>query len=237
MTRSILAWLVLLAAAAVPAAAQSPGPAACTQATPLHATCTCDIRTLHPLQGALGADQVQGDVERIRANPDRAWRKLNEDPIAVVQGPEGLYITDHHHTAAAWLRYGRPLAPCTVAHTLPTDPAAFWPAARAQSLDHLEDKDGNPITPAQLPKTLAAMPDDPYRSLAGQIRYEGAFCRSRMQQPEFAEFTWADWLRHQPLPKDLTTRPAIDQATALARSPAAAAIPGYLGQAKCPDKN
>ena len=64
-----------------------------------------------------------------------------------------------------------------------------------------------------------------------------------MPQKEFAEFIWADWLRMQPkLPVDAVRASAkkmLPTALALARSPAAKDMPGYVGDQpsdfKCSD--
>jgi hypothetical protein len=87
------------------------------------------------------------------------------------------------------------------------------------------------------------LPDDPYRSLAWRLRKNDGFCRSIMPQKEFAEFVWADWLRMRPeLPVDAVRASAekmLPTALALARSPAAKDVPGYVGDKpsgfKCPD--
>jgi hypothetical protein len=75
------------------------------------------------------------------------------------------------------------------------------------------------------------------------VRKKDGFCRARMQgQTEFAEFRWADWLRSRTeLPYTRVKAPPKDmRATAvrLAKTPAAAGLPGYRGdkpsQYKCP---
>lgn len=54
-----------------------------------------------------------------------------------------------------------------------------------------------------------------------------------MDQKEFAEFIWADWMRGQPtLPAAQVSASGatmVDAALMLARSPAAKALPGYVG--------
>src|SRR5207253_7477065 len=58
-----------------------------------------------------------------------------------------------------------------------TSEAEFWSGLMKAQLVHLADGDGKPIAPEQLPRTLDAMSDDPYRSLAWQIGR--ASCRER----------------------------------------------------------
>jgi hypothetical protein len=64
-----------------------------------------------------------------------------------------------------------------------------------------------------------------------------------MPQKEFAEFTWADWLRTRPgLPVStlrISTSSLIDKARSLVMSPEAKNVPGYVGDKppsfECPD--
>jgi Putative ParB-like nuclease len=56
----------------------------------------------------------------------------------------------------------------------------------------LKNESGVDIEASQLPRTLEAMADDPYRSLAWFVRQKGGFCKS---PKEFAEFDWADRFR------------------------------------------
>lgn len=209
--------------------------AACDAKTQAGTTCACDVRTLRPLQGAVGLEEVRDKVRRITVKPDKEWRELEEDPIKVVRGPgDQLFITDHHHGADAWRLFGRPVAVCQIEPrpAFGTE-AQFWSGLVADRLVRLADADGKPLTPAQLPASLEAMPDDPYRSLAGQLRINGGFCRSIMGQTEFAEFLWADWMRTRPeLPVASVRASAVSMvptALTLARSDAAREIPGYVG--------
>jgi len=206
----------------------------CGAATEAGITCACDVRTLRPLQGALGMEEVRDKVEKIASRPKKEWRDLVADPIKVIRGPgNALYITDHHHGADAWRLAGHPIALCKIdsRRTFATE-AEFWSGLVRDRLVRLADADGKPLTPAQLPSSLDVMPDDPYRSLAWLVRKNNGFCRSEMPQKEFAEFLWADWLRKQPqLPPNAVRASAasvLPTALALARSPAAQVMPGYI---------
>ena len=69
--------------------------------------CTCDLKSLRPLQGAVGMGEVQQKADKIKKKPKREERNLAADPIKVVRGPGGqLFVTDHHHGARAWLLAG-----------------------------------------------------------------------------------------------------------------------------------
>ena len=218
----------------------------CTSTTERSITCSCDVGTLHPLQGAVGLEEVNSKAEKIRSDPDGEFHDLLKDPIKVVHGPDGgLYITDHHHGADAWRLAGHPMALCQFVDAAAyTGEAEFWSDLSARKLVHLEGADGKAITPAQLPGSLAAMPDDPYRSLAWRLRKKGGFCRAKMEHVEFAEFVWADWLRSRlPLPSatpGTSTKALVPEALALARSKDASGTPGYVGDEppgyQCPDQ-
>jgi len=118
----------------------------------------------------------------------------------------------------------------------------FWAALEADHLVRLADENGKGISQAQLPKSLDVTPDDPYRSLAWLVRKQDGFCRSTMPQKEFAEFTWADFLRTQPSITAAAVKASaaavLPEALKLVRSPAAKDVPGYVGDQpagfKCP---
>lgn len=211
------------------------------------AVCTCDVRTLRPLQGAVGLEEVTDKAAKIAKDPKKARKKLEDDPIKVVHGPgDALFITDHHHGADAWLMAKKPEALCQIVEGPPfTSEGEFWSGLMKARLVHLADADGKPITPEQLPRSLSAMGDDPYRSLAWRLRKDNGFCRATMTQKEFAEFIWADWLRRRPeVPPDQVRGSAkkfVNTAKTLARSAAAKDLPGYVGDKpagfECPDED
>jgi hypothetical protein len=206
--------------------------------------CPCDVNTLRPLQGAVGMEEVKKKKDDIKAEFDEEWKDVVDDPIKVVRGPGGaLFITDHHHGADAWRLADHPESVCQIVKgpTFTTE-AEFWSGLRTMKLVHLEDADGKPIEPAQLPKSLAEMPDDPYRSLAWYVRKKHGFCRDPAQK-EFAEFIWADFMRKQTvkLPiADVRASPKNMREIAweLARSPDAKHLLGWVGDKpkdyKCP---
>ena len=112
----LLAWPVL--------AAETP----CDANTQAGTTCACDVRTLRPLQGALGMEEVHDKARRIVAKPEKEWQDLVDDPIKVVRGPgAALFITDHHHGADAWRLAGHPAALCQIGARSPFSmEAQFW---------------------------------------------------------------------------------------------------------------
>ena len=181
----------------------------CDQQTALGVNCTCDLKSLRPLQGAVGMREVQQKADKIKKKPEKEEGKLAADPIKVVRGPDAqLFVTDHHHGARAWLLAGYSSGICSIEPgPSSTDPEKFWPELEALKKVHLENKDGVAIAPDALPKSIEQLPDDPYRTLAWMVRKENGFCRSLMKQKEFAEFIWADWMRNKLPRTKLRPRP------------------------------
>ncbi len=93
---------------------------------------------------------------------------------------------------------------------------------------YLHDETGKPLAnPAGLPRTIGGMRDDPYRSLAWLVREKDGY--SETESP-CADFHWADFFRTRVHLGDGTN--AFDQATteavAVAHSPEAKDLPGYI---------
>ena len=236
----ILALLILACLLPVKAAvADEPPVCLATEGQPI---CTCDLTKLRPLQGALGMKQVTYMKNRIADHPKHARRSLEEDPIKVVAGVGGqLFIIDHHHTAEAWLgaktEWGTNVL-CKIVNSekgLPPEfktEDEFWAALKAADLVRLKNESGVDVDASQLPKTLEAMADDPYRSLAWFVRRKGGFCKSSR---EFAEFAWADWFRSKSLTLEIQNLPSdpndknatVDEAVEMAHSSEAESLPGY----------
>ena len=72
------------------------------------------------------------------------------------------------------------------------------------------------------------MADDPFRSLAGELRRAGGFA---MDVTPFSEFIWADFLRRRmkraSVEADFSA--ALAEALTFARKPGASFLPGWCG--------
>jgi len=82
----------------------------------------------------------------------------------------------------------------------------------------------------EIPKTVAALKDDPFRSLAGELRRAGGFSKDTTP---FSEFLWADFLRRR-IPRkavDDNFSKSMEKALALAKSGDAVYLPGWCGPA------
>ena len=81
---------------------------------------------------------------------------------------------------------------------------------------------------SELPKTIKGMEDDPYRSLAGELRALGGFAKD---STPFSEFLWADFLRPRIKLKAIKADfdAALTKALALAKTADADYLPGWSG--------
>jgi hypothetical protein len=83
-------------------------------------------------------------------------------------------------------------------------------------------------TSVKLTLPITGLVDDPYRSLAEQVRIKGGYAKSDIP---FAEFLWADFFRRRiPLGKrGAITQSVRSAALMLCASPAAKHLPGWSG--------
>ena len=72
--------------------------------------------------------------------------------------------------------------------------------------------------------------DDPFRSLAGELRRAGGFAKDTTP---FSEFLWADFLRRNMSRKvvEADFEKGLEKALALAKGKAAIYLPGWCGPA------
>lgn len=105
-------------------------------------------------------------------------------------------------------------------------PGDFWPALEARGWCHPYDADGRRRPFGDIPQTLGALSDDPYRSLASALRRAGGFTK---KAAPFSEFACADFLRHRISSNAVVTDfdGSLDRALCLARTRAACRLPGW----------
>jgi hypothetical protein len=79
-----------------------------------------------------------------------------------------------------------------------------------------------------IPKSIKGLDDDPFRSLAGELRRAGGFAKDTTP---FSEFLWADFLRRRISRKfvDASFDKALNQALKDAKSQAVSYLPGWCG--------
>jgi hypothetical protein len=193
-----------------------------------------ELQQIHPTQvtaGMLEVEEKRKHFASLAAN--QLKRALKEEPIPVVPGHDGAHFaTDHHHLARA-------LSDAQIEHAYVEIMAdlsklkgdAFWLEMAAKGWVHPYDERGILHGIAAIPKQMAGLIDDPYRSLAAFARDAGGYLKT----PEpFADFQWAAFFRTRiglwTTPSQFTA--AVQQAVHLARSPDALVLPGFNGHAK-----
>jgi hypothetical protein len=189
------------------------------------------ILELRPTQMTVGYREVRAKRASWRTRKHRA-RFLGSHLVPVVRGPkERLYLIDHHHLARALHEAGvEHVAVTVVADLARLDRSAFFTFLDHRGWLHPYDARGRRCAWDDLPKDVAGLADDPFRSLAGELRRAGGFAKDTTP---FSEFLWADFLRRR-IPRDRVERrfaAALDDALQLARSGEADFLPGWCGPA------
>jgi hypothetical protein len=194
----------------------------------LHPVALADLR---PTQMTVGFAEV--------ANKRALWRThvktdgpdfLGRHMIPVVIGPKQVpWLIDHHHLACALLEEG-------VAQVLVSIVARLSQLSRHTFFTYMDNRNwlhpfnakGERCAYSDLPKRLSKLTDDPYRSLAGEVRKLGGYAKT---DTPYSEFLWADFFRHRVDAKlvkaDLGK--AARKAIKLAHSEQASYLPGFCG--------
>src|SRR5262245_27212725 len=142
------------------------------------------IADLRPTQMTVGIREVE---EKRKRWHDESKKKgddfLGKHMIPVVLGPKDRhYIIDHHHLVRALHDEGVENILVTVVKNLRTlEPDSFWFVLNNHSWMHPYDDEGRLRPYKDLPKTVAKLKDDPFRSLAGELRRAGGFPRTRLR--------------------------------------------------------
>ncbi len=189
------------------------------------------IKSLRPTQITVGFREVEEKRTAWRERGEHAEGKFLGNHMApIVVGPKGRpYIIDHHHLARALHEEGvEEMLVTVVADLQVLDKAAFWTFMDNRGWCHPYDAEGVRRGFDDIPGTVAQLVDDPYRSLAGELRRAGGYAKDNTP---FSEFMWADFLRRRIKPKRLEKdfAKAVSQALLLARSATAAYLPGWCG--------
>jgi hypothetical protein len=231
-----------------------------TSEAPSGRLCQVKVSKLNPTQNAVGFDEVNDKIARYSAKSKVDLKDyLLVHPIPVVIGNGGnFYLTDHHHlnnalwkTAEGKNKAGIDTKSVRVVAKVqynigPLKGYHFWKEMHKARLLYLFDNyGGGPIRPKDLCTHIKDLTNDPYRSLAWEVRSRYGYAKS---PHAFAEFLWADFFRIRiiidtgilkdkmreadvlidSLSED-QKKDVIDEAMHLARSPEAAGMPGYLG--------
>jgi hypothetical protein len=195
----------------------------------LHAT---PILSLRPTQMTLGMHEVR--VKRVawkqKTSGDKLTDFLDAHMVPVIKGLNGEpFLIDHHHLARALYDEGLKSVFVTMVADLSRLPKDhFWTAMSFHGWVHPYDANGRRRPFSELPKTVKGMEDDPYRSLAGELRNLGGFAKD---SSPFSEFLWADFLRPRIKARTVKTdfEGALAKALTMAKSGDADYLPGWCG--------
>ena len=169
----------------------------------------------------------------------KSWREkksekgsefLGEHMIPVILGPKKRnYVIDHHHLCRALHEEGvKNILTTVVADLSSLERDSFWFVLDNHSWMHPFDADGKRRDYDAIPKSITKLVDDPYRSVAGELRRMGGYAKDTTP---FSEFLWADYLRRR-VKRGLVEsdfHAAMDEAMKLAKGMEANYLPGWCG--------
>jgi hypothetical protein len=191
------------------------------------------ILSLRPTQMTVGMREVGEKRKRWRAHKSKKRAELlGRHMIPVVVGPDKRnYVIDHHHLARALHEEGeKQVLISVIADLTMVDPKAFWTVLDNHRWVYPYDAKGERRSYKDLPKDVVGLKNDPFRSLAGELRRAGGFAKDTTP---FSEFLWADFLRRKMSRKTVENdfEKAVEQALALGKSKDAIYLPGWCGPA------
>ncbi|MGB3489641.1 MAG: ParB-like protein [Xanthobacteraceae bacterium] len=190
------------------------------------------ILSLRPTQMTVGMREVKEKRRRWRQHKSKKKQGelLGRHMIPVVHGPDGChYIIDHHHLARALHDEGVENVLVTIIADLTmVDRNSFWLVLDSRRWVYPYDAKGMRHHYKDIPKSVADLKDDPFRSLAGELRRAGGFAKDTTP---FSEFLWADFFRRRLSRKNVAGdfEKAVEKALGLARSNEAVYLPGWCG--------
>lgn len=191
------------------------------------------ILSLRPTQMTVGMREVKEKRKRWRAHKSKKRAELlGRHMIPVVLGPDRRnYVIDHHHLARALHEEGeKDVLVSIVADLSMVDRKAFWVVLDNHRWVYPYDAKGQRRDYSELPKDIRGLKDDPFRSLAGELRRAGGFAKDTTP---FSEFLWADFLRRR-LSKKAVQKDfdgALEKALSAGKSKDAIYLPGWCGPA------
>jgi hypothetical protein len=192
------------------------------------------ILELRPTQMTVGMREVKEKRKRWRAHKSKKKQEelLGKHMIPVVLGPDKrFYVVDHHHLARALHDEGiKDILVAIIGDLTMVDPDDFWGVLDNKRWVYPYDTKGERRHFKEIPKTVTDLKDDPFRSLAGEVRRAGGFAKDTTP---FSEFLWADFLRRRMSRKGVENNfeKALEKALALARGKDAVYLPGWCGPA------
>jgi hypothetical protein len=196
------------------------------------------ILELRPTQMTVGMIEVKEKRKRLREywkqhkSKTKQGEFLGRHMIPVVLGPgKRHYVVDHHHLARALHEEGvKSVLVTVIADLTMVEQAAFWGVLDNHRWVYPYDAKGERRHFREIPKTVDGLKDDPFRSLAGELRRVGGFAKDTTP---FSEFLWADYLRRKMSRASVEDnfKKAVEKALGFAKSKDAVYLPGWCGAA------
>ncbi len=190
------------------------------------------IGDLHPTQITVGFREV---AEKRSEWRQRTGKKqpdfLGRHMIPVILGAkERHYVIDHHHLVRALHDEGvKDVLVNVVANLGAVHKDSFWIVLDHRGWCHPYDDEGRRRDFGAIPSSIAKLTDDPFRSLAGELRRAGGYAKD---VTPFSEFLWTDFLRRhikrRKIEQDFTS--ALAKALEIAKSKDADYLPGWCGE-------
>lgn len=193
-----------------------------------------DLRTVRPTQTSLGfrvVERKMRDLSRLDNLELQKFLIIRAAPIVI--GPHNtVFVQDRQHEFAALLQMGHSKGYGKVtgdfSHLSWDEFKEIMTSRRKVYLSRL----GQPITFDELPIRISEMINDPLRSIASEIRKDGAY---RKSSEPFGENEWADALRGF-IPHELAANfpeSARMLAKTWAHTQRAAHLPGFFAARSC----
>jgi hypothetical protein len=189
------------------------------------------VKSLRPTQMTVGMREVNEKRRRWREHKGKKKAEfLGRHMIPVIRGPKDrLYVVDHHHLARALHDEGQTdVVVSVIADLRALDRSAFWCVLDNRAWCHPYDQHGVRCGFDDIPDSISGLRDDPFRSLAGELRRLGGYSKETVP---FSEFLWADFLRcrlkRKAVEEDFGD--ALEKALRLAKSSEANYLPGWCG--------
>ncbi len=189
------------------------------------------IADLRPTQMTVGMREVKQKRKELRERGDKKIGTfLGSHMIPVILGPKKRhYVIDHHHLALALHGEGlKQVLTTVVADLSMLEQDQFWTFIDHRAWVYPYDDEGRRRDFSEIPKSVTDLKDDPYRSLAGELRRLGGFAKDTTP---FSEFLWADFFRRRIKRKSVEGdfSGALEQAMKAAKSQEAHFLPGWCG--------
>jgi hypothetical protein len=192
---------------------------------------TVDITDLRPTQITVGMREVHAKRKHWRdIGLKKGGEFLGKHLIPVILGPKKRnYVVDHHHLSLALHEEKvKHVAVTVLANLSKLEPDEFWKVMDNHNWMHPFDDNGVRKHYKDIPKSITELIDDPFRSLAGELRRSGGYAKDTTP---FSEFIWAEFLRRRIKRKNVENNfdGALEKALQLAKSQDANFLPGWCG--------